>query len=341
MKLFILYTPRIGHLAINTEIFLRRLNAGLMSGALVRLTDHDSGHFVANYQLYEMIKRKHPVFEMTQDTYLKLLNEGHEDAGVLYCGSNEFLEMNTMPPQLEFLPEEHVDGKKLLKELGIYDNPYVCMHNRTSDYLSEKFSTSNFRYHDYRDCSIESYMMAAEWLTTQGIFVVRMGQVAPDPMITDNPMIIDYTNNRRSDFGDIYLPAHCKFFLGNTAGIFLISTIFGVNAACANFVPFDMTNLLAGDLFIYKNSGISFERQLELDINAFESNDIPVTENSPEQILYLTMEMTYRLEKIYDEKPHVAALRSKFRSLWKPSMRCFGTVAELGDQFILEKQSQL
>ena len=117
MKLFILYTPRIGHLAINTEIFLRRLNAGLLSGALVRLTDHDSGHFVANYQLYEMIKRKHPVFEMTHDTYLKLLNEGHEGAGFLYCGSNEFLEMNTMPPQLEFLPEEHVDGKKLLKEL--------------------------------------------------------------------------------------------------------------------------------------------------------------------------------------------------------------------------------
>jgi len=57
--------------------------------------------------------------------------------------------------------------------------------------------------------------------------------------------------------------------------------------------------------------------------------------------LYLTMEMTYRSAGVYDEKPHVAALRSKFRSLWKPSMRCFGTVAELGDQFILEKQSQL
>jgi putative glycosyltransferase (TIGR04372 family) len=202
-----------------------------------------------------------------------------------------------MPPQLEFLPEEHAAGKKLLEELGISNNPYVCMHNRTSDYLSEKFSTANFRYHDYRDCSIGSYMMAAEWLTTQGIFVVRMGQVAPDAMITDNPMIIDYTNNRRTDFGDIYLPAHCQFFLGNTAGILLIATIFGRPSAAANFVPFDMTPFLERDLFIYKNINLPFSEQLTLDIHAFESADIPVTENSPEQILQLAMEMEF-LEKL-------------------------------------------
>lgn len=341
MKIFIIYTPRIGHLAVNTELFLRRVHAGMLSGALVRLTDHDSGRFVANYQLYEMIKRRYPVFEMTQDTYRKLLDQGHEDGGILYCGSNEFLEFNTIPPQLEFLPEEHILGKKILGELGIFDSPYVCIHNRTSDYLTEKFSNVNFHYHDYRDCSIENYMLAAEWLTTQGIYVVRIGQVAPDPMITNNPMIIDYTRNNRTDFGDVYLPAHCEYFLGNTAGIFLISTIFGVNTACANFVPFDMTNFLKGDLFIYKNIDMPFEKQLELNISAFESSDILVSQNSPEQILSLAMEMTFRKAGIYSEKSHVAALRSKFHSLWKPHMRCYGTVAEIGDQFILEKQHQL
>jgi hypothetical protein len=77
---------------------------------------------------------------------------------------------------------------------------------------------------------------------------------------------------------------------------------------------------------------------LDLGIQAFERNNIPVSENSAEQILYLAMEMTYRLDGVYDEKPRVAALRSKFRSLWKPNMRCFGTVAEIGDQFLMEKQ---
>jgi putative glycosyltransferase (TIGR04372 family) len=184
-------------------------------------------------------------------------------------------------------------------------------------------------------------MLAAEWLTTQGIYVVRMGQVASDPMVTDNPMIIDYTNDRRTDFGDVYLPAHCKFFLGNTAGIWLIATIFGRNNATANNVPFDMTPLLKGDLYIYKNIDLAFEQQLDFGIQAFEGSSITVTENSAEQILHLAMEMNYRLDGVYDEKPHVAALRSKFRSLWRPKMRCFGTVAEIGDQFIVEKQALL
>ena len=59
MKLFIIYTARIGHLAMNTELFLRRVNAGMLSGALIRLVDHESGQFIANQQLYEMIKRRH------------------------------------------------------------------------------------------------------------------------------------------------------------------------------------------------------------------------------------------------------------------------------------------
>ena len=341
MKLFVIYTSRIGHLAMNTELFLRRVSAGMLTGALVILTDHASGSFVANQQLYEMIRRKHPVFEMTQDTYLKLLKEGHEEGGVLHSGSNEFLEFNTIPPQLEFLPEEHVRGEKILEELGIYGKEYVCMHNRTSDYLAEAFPSVNFRYHDYRDCSIENYIMAAEWLTSQGVYVVRMGQVASDPMVTENPMIIDYTNTRRTDFGDIYLPAHCKFFLGNTAGIWLIATIFGRNNATANNIPFDMTPLLHGDIYINKNIDIPFSQQLDLNINAFESKNIPVSENSPEQILCLAMEMTYRLGKVYAEKPHVSGLRSKFRALWTPNTRCFGTVADIGDQFIVEKQGLL
>ena len=341
MKLHIMFTIRIGHLAMNTELFLRRVSVGLLDGALVRLVDHETGRFVANYQLYEMIKRIHPVFEMTMATFEKLIEQGHENCGVLFSDSNEFLEFNTIPPQLSFLPSEHEAGKEMLEALGIFDKPYVCIHNRTSDYLLHVFPSSNFRYHDYRDCSIDNYMMAAEWLTTQGIYVVRMGQIASDPMVTENPMIIDYTNDRRTDFGDIYLPAHCKFFLGNTAGIWLIATIFGRPNAAANFVPFDMTPLLKGDLFIYKNIDIPFAQQLDLNIHAFEANDISTTENSPAQILCLAMEMTYRLAKDYDEKPQVKVLRSKFSSLWMPKMRCYGTLAEIGDQFIVEKQLQL
>jgi hypothetical protein len=78
---------------------------------------------------------------------------------------------------------------------------------------------------------------------------------------------------------------------------------------------------LQGDLYIYKNIDLPFDQQLDLGIQAFEGSNIPVTENSAGQILQLAMEMTYRLGGFYDEKPHVAALRSKFLALWKPKKK--------------------
>ena len=68
-----------------------------------------------------MIKCRHPVFEMTVAIFLKLLESRHESAGILFSDSNEFLEFNTMQPQLSFLPEEHESGRQILDELGIRD----------------------------------------------------------------------------------------------------------------------------------------------------------------------------------------------------------------------------
>jgi putative glycosyltransferase (TIGR04372 family) len=56
-----------------------------------------------------------------------------------------------------------------------------------------------------------------------------MGSVyAKKIYVRKNTKIIDYASKYRTDFGDIYLPAKCKFFLGNTAGIYQVSTIFDI-----------------------------------------------------------------------------------------------------------------
>jgi putative glycosyltransferase (TIGR04372 family) len=70
---------------------------------------------------------------------------------------------------------------------GIHKNPYVCIHDRSSDYLASKFRGSNVSHHNYRDCSIDNYLKAAEWLTTKGVYVLRMGEVISAPLTTDNP----------------------------------------------------------------------------------------------------------------------------------------------------------
>ena len=93
---------------------------------------------------------------------------------------------------------------------------------------------------------------------------------------TDNPMIIDYANLYRTDFGDAFLPANCDFFLGNTAGIFLVSTIFNINSAVANYAPLDITPFLRNDIYLPKYLNMPLSQQLEISIEIMEKNPPPL-----------------------------------------------------------------
>jgi len=332
--MYSLFTSRIGHLAMNTELFLRRKAMGLITGEVFRIVDHYSGNFICNNQLYKMIKHVVDVKEVTIQDYTNLVKNGHTDYGIMSSMSNEFWEFDNIKPQLSFLPYEFKKGQVLLDKLGIGNNPYVCLHQRDGLYLKNKNSNVDYSYHNYRDCSISNYIMAAEWLTTQGIYVVRMGEFVEEPLINDNPMIIDYATKFRSDFGDVFLPAHCMFFLGNTAGIFLISSIFDVPSACANFVPFDMTPLLRKDIYIPKNIDLPVSEQLRFNIEHFESGKVVAYENSPEQILDLTKEMFFKLKNNYKYDVNDFENQSVFRSLWSKTNRNYGYTCKISDIYL-------
>jgi putative glycosyltransferase (TIGR04372 family) len=350
MNMHHLFTARIGHLAMNTELFLRRQSRGMVEGELFRITDHFSGEKVANEQLYKLIKRRAVVHEVTFQEYQSLVAQGNTDCGMLYSGSNEFWEFNNIEPQLSFTDEELAEGQQLLNTMGINKNPYVCIHDRSSHYLESKFPGNNFTYHNYRDCSINNYLKAADWLTTKGVYVVRMGEVVSTPLKTNNPMIIDYATQHRSDFGDTFLPATCDFFLGNTAGLFLVSTIMARPVAGANFVPFDHTPLLKEDVFIHKNLSLPFNLINEIGFEMMENNmvtlaemlqknNLSIEENSAEQILDLTIEMFERLTNTFTPNFNSEHLKNKLRSYWKTTARSYGYVCNISSKFVDEKQN--
>jgi len=343
-----LFTARIGHLAMNTELFLRRQSRGMVEGELFRITDHFSGEKVANEQLYKMIQRRAVVHEVTLQEYDKIVAHGNTDCGLLSSASNEFWEFNNIDPQLSFTEAELEEGQQFLNEIGIYKSPYVCMHDRNSHYLETKFPKENFSHHNYRDCSIDNYLKAAEWLTTKGVYVIRMGEVVSTPLQTDNPMIIDYATKYRTDFADAFLPGTCDFFLGNTAGLFMMSTIMSRPVAAANFVPFDMTPLLKEDVFIFKNLSIPFNTVNEIGLTMIEDNlvllekilhknNISIEENTSDQILDLTVEMYERLTNTF--KPNLSSelLKDKLRSYWKPTARSYGYVCNISSKFVDQK----
>jgi hypothetical protein len=72
MNMYHLFAARIGHLAMNTELFLRRQSRGMVEGELFRITDHFSGEKLANEQLYKMIQRRAVVHEVTLQEYQAL-----------------------------------------------------------------------------------------------------------------------------------------------------------------------------------------------------------------------------------------------------------------------------
>jgi putative glycosyltransferase (TIGR04372 family) len=349
MNMYHLFTARIGHLAMNTELFLRRQSRGMVEGELFRITDHLSGEKLANEQLYKMIQRRAVVHEVTLQEYQALVAQGNTDCGMLYSGSNEFWEFNNIEPQLSFTEAELEEGQQLLNKMGINKSPYVCMHDRSSHYLASKFPENNFTYHNYRDCSIENYVKAADWLTSKGVFVIRMGEVISTPLKTDNPMIIDYATKHRTDFGDAFLPGTCDFFLGNTAGLFLVSTIMGRPVAGANFVPFDHTPLLKEDVFIHKNLSIPFNLIHEIGFEMMENNmgmleevlqknKVSIEENTADQILDLTIEMYERLTSTFTPNFGSEQLKDKLRSYWKPSARSYAYVCNIASKFVDEKK---
>jgi len=267
----------------------------------------------------------------------------------LYSGSNEFWEFNNIEPQLSFTDAEFEEGQQLLDQLGIHKSPYVCMHDRSSHYLETKFPNENFTHHNYRDCNINNYLKAADWLTTKGVFVIRMGEVISSPLNNENPMIIDYATKHRTDFADAFLPGTCDFFLGNTAGLFLMATIMSRPVAAANFVPFDMTPLLKEDVFIFKNLSIPFNIVHEIGLTMFEDNlalleeilhknNISIEENTPDQILDLTIEMHERLIKKFTPTLGSEQLKDKLRSFWKPSARSYGFVCNISSKFVEQKK---
>ena len=235
---------RMGHLAANTEIFLRRLKLGILKKKGMLYIGIASTR-PCNKQLLKMFKRKMAIIQLP-----KLLSEvafseksllAKSGFGMhLPMNSNEYYEFSYGKPNLEFTPAEEKQGKELLKKMGLTDKDwFVCFHARDPKYLAKYFSSVDYSYHNYRDWDINNALKAAKYIASKWGFAMRMGAVVEKKLPKlKNPRIIDYASYYRSDFWDIYLSAKCKFFFGDGSGISEVVQIFNVPVAWVNLLPF-------------------------------------------------------------------------------------------------------
>ena len=226
-------SERIGHFAINTELYLCELdnNINKPQGPYLDLWYHNWP--ISNRQLKLMWNRLlyvGPRFFVTPlDRIISLSNNSaHRIASTLFEDRDVQHFLDNTPPHLNFLPKEEQRGEAGLRAMGIPKGAqFVVLIVRDSAYLDRRLPWRSWSYHDYRDSDVQNYILAAEELVARGYYVIRMGALVKEAMNVDHAMIIDYaTNGMRSDFMDIYLGAKCKFCISNGTGYDSIPHIF-------------------------------------------------------------------------------------------------------------------
>lgn len=380
---FLLLTEaRIGEFAPRTDFFLRQLKSPngvrprvLRLTIVPRIEQLPRGYWVAiagepcNRQLLTMFKRYIPV--MRNRFLTRLMNHNMTPRAVFtnkFKGSR-FVYRLPLPtiedhkwaetdPVLSFTDAEEARGKDLLKEMGIPEGAwFVCFHARDSGYLKQAVPSRDLSITDCRNCSSINYIPAMKYITSRGGYAVRVGAAVAERLPSlDDPQIIDYASDYRSDFGDIWLLAKCKFLMGCNSGITSVPLMFNVPVVDANSIVMQINPpnehveyraLGRRDIFlpklIYsreKDRVLTFREIFESEVryfdNArqFEKWGLEPLENSPEDILAVTKEMNERLDGRFTYTDEDEALQMRFRSLVHTDPGNCGHLPRVGAKFL-------
>lgn len=317
IRLGALTTERLGHLALNADLFCRRrqIQDRRQDDLVIFLAGHP-----ANRQLLDMWKRKLCVIEsdllksiFDQTRYLWARTPFYEP---LEMWSNEYKEFNLAAPTLDWTDEEIDRGQAYLRTKGVdlRKDWFVCIYARDPEYLAQEVDSGlNWSYHDHRNADIDSYMDAIHLIVERGGFVFRMGYRVAKPLDYKHPRVIDYATTERTDFLDIFLISQCRFVLGTTSGICDVAMIFDRPRVGINWVPFGLAPwgkhcLVVPKLLRYIETGelvdfakaIAFNERRDSpwvwDGNYPRQLGIEYVDNNAEEITSATQEMLDRLE---------------------------------------------
>lgn len=341
---------RLGHFAGNTELYLCERDAGVNMPKNTFLDIWYHNWFPTttpcNEQLSQMWGRilnigpRHlsglvdRINSFIPNGHAHRIGEGNHDRDVYNL-------LDRFPPHLNFLPGEERRGKAGLRALGIpADAPFICLNVRDSAYLDgqdpRSKSRGNWSYHNYRDCSIGNYVLAAQALANRGYYVVRMGALVKEEMNIAHPMIIDYaTNGMRSDFMDIYLGAKCEFCISNGTGFDAVPRIFRrpilyVDHVSLGDLHTDSSKYLATTKKHWlrdKSRFMTFREIFESGAACFFSSQqykdmgIDLIESAPEEIAAVVLEMEARLTGSWQPGEEDEELQRRFWEIF-PKTGC-------------------
>lgn len=303
------FTDRIGHLALEPDCLLKEQALGHIKKRkwiLLAPPNRTANEHLLNYWQPHFTIIRHPLLcYLIRSMSQWLLMRYDISHYILAVGRAQtayrlFTEWGDNPPILKLSPEDDQWTVVKLKELGLPEGAwFVCVHVREPG-----FSPIDEELHAHRNGSIENTIPAIQVIIDRGGWVIRIGDPTMTPL-AELPNVIDYAHHPlKSSRMDIMLCAKTKFFLGNSSGIALVSTVFGVPCALANMIPISALALGIEDVSMHKTLwSIHLNRYLTMseimtspmaNLNHpahYKDFNIEVKENSAQDIKRLTNKM--------------------------------------------------
>ena len=335
----VLPSSRIGHFGANTELYLCERQAGINLPRQPHIDVFFMESLVCNEQLARMWKRVLricPFWWLAPQ--LARANRLIPGGAAHVIGENTKSDRDVhnlfdrFPSHLKFTSEEEKKGEAGLRAMGIsVGEPFVCLIARDSTYL-DALQLKDWSYHNFRDSGIQSYVLAAETLADCGYFVLRMGAKVSEKIKSKHPKVIDYaTNGMRSDFMDIYLGASCVFCLSTSTGFDAVPSIFRRPLAHVNMAPVGYIQTFRNRLICITKHHYSVQMGRNLTMREifqhglakalrtsdYDLKEVKLSENTPEEIRDLAIEMSHRIDGTWEEDAADAALQQQFQEIFR------------------------
>ena len=349
-----LKSNRIGHFAINTELYLCEkknkvekgkvfdffyLKQPVSNRQLLKMWKHEK---LKIYQIFKYIGMANRMLPGGKSHHLTL--PGQFDSPDLFSKNGS---------SLYFTDTEKRKGMRFLESFNHLENGrFVCFLGRDPAYF-RNFERNTKRLessiHNYRNSDIENFVLAMKKLSKKGYYVFRMGSLVNKSLDIHDSKIIDYaTNGMRSDFLDIFMSANCRFFVGTPSGLDNVASIFRVPILSVNTIPLEYTQTyLMNSIFIPKKLWLIDEKRFMTFEEIFQSGagrfihtdnykelGLEVIENTSEEISDAVLEMEARVEGSWVEDRGDEKLQKRFWELF-PRSGLHGTIrSRIGAAFL-------
>lgn len=357
----VLNSLRIGHFVFDTEIYLCERDVGFQNRKTIDFFGIDE--FACNTQWKSMCERVLHVNNFSKHCYrMNGILPGGE-AHTIRILSNERHGardvhglLRRTKQHVTFTDEEERRGLVSLREIGLPEGAdFVCFHARDNAYLKTIYHQWDFSYHDYRDCDVQNYLVAAEKLASRGVFSLRMGAVVANKLNSSNSMVIDYANKGRTEFLDIYLSSRCRFFLASCSGIDSVAQIFRRPVVFANLIPLEYAPSWDSQFLIIpkkiwlarEQRFLGFREILEtgvgryLESGQYMKDGLEIVQNTADEIADVALEMDSRLRGSWRSTDEDEELQKRFWALFKPSHLHRRFKARIGAAFLQKNRSLL